>query len=111
MVKKQWVNQGWPADLLEIVTPPALALPPDPQDRFGPKHKRVYAGLQLKRPVSGKLSRVYLRVMYQLAKEKGVPLRYSRTTRVRRSRSCSRFVKDSSPVTSAPQLKRRNCCN
>jgi hypothetical protein len=32
----------------------------------------VYAALQLKRPVSGKLSRVYLRVMYQLAKEKGV---------------------------------------
>lgn len=74
MVKKQWVAKGWPADLLEIVTPPALALPPDPQDRFGPKRKRVYAGLQLKRPVSGKLSRVYLRVMYQLAKEKGVPL-------------------------------------
>jgi hypothetical protein len=33
----------------------------------------VYAGLQLKRPVSGKLSTVYLRVMYQLTKEKGVP--------------------------------------
>lgn len=73
-VKKQWVAKGWPADLLEIVTPPALALPADPQDRFGPKQKRVYAGLQLKRPVSGKLSTVYLRVMYHLAKEKGVPL-------------------------------------
>ncbi len=72
-VKNHWVAKGWPAHLLEIVTPTALALPAEPQDRFGPKQKRVYAGLQLKRPVSGKLSTVYLRVMYQLAKEKGVP--------------------------------------
>lgn len=33
---------------------------------------RVYAGVQLKRIVSGKLSLVYLRLMYKLAKEKGV---------------------------------------
>lgn len=72
-VKNQWVAKGWPAHLLEVVTPEAFDLPTDLQDRLGPKQKRVYAGLQLKRPVSGKLSTVYLRVMYQLAKEKGVP--------------------------------------
>jgi hypothetical protein len=73
LVKSQWIAKGWPADLLEIVTPTALALPPDPQDRFGPKKKRVYAGLLLRRPVSGKLSNIYLRLMYQMAKERGVP--------------------------------------
>ncbi len=72
-VKSQWVAKGWPAHLLEIVTPEAFDLPTDLQDRLGPKQKRVYAGLQLKRPVSGKLSTVYLKVMHQLAKEKGVP--------------------------------------
>ncbi|RON43682.1 T6SS phospholipase effector Tle1-like catalytic domain-containing protein [Pseudomonas frederiksbergensis] len=71
-VKSQWVAKGWPSQLLEIVTPSALVIAKDQQDRFGPGEKRVYAALQLKRPVSGKLSRVYLRVMYQLAKEKGV---------------------------------------
>ncbi|WP_095136507.1 DUF2235 domain-containing protein [Pseudomonas sp. Irchel s3a10] len=70
--KSEWVAKGWPAHLLEIVTPASFELPRDHQDRLSPKQKRVFAALQLKRPVSGKLSRVYLRVMYQLAKEKGV---------------------------------------
>ncbi|WP_445178768.1 T6SS phospholipase effector Tle1-like catalytic domain-containing protein [Pseudomonas sp. McL0111] len=71
-VKSQWIGKGWPAHLLEVVTPTAVELPKDNQDRLAPREKRVYAALQLKRPVSGKLSRIYLRVMYQLAKEKGV---------------------------------------
>lgn len=71
-IKSQWIAKGWPAQLLEIVTPTALALPKTQQDRLSPGEKRVYAAMQLKRPVNGKLSRVYLRVMYQLAKEKGV---------------------------------------
>ncbi|VEF10560.1 Rhs element Vgr protein [Pseudomonas fluorescens] len=71
-VKTQWLAKGWPEDMLEIVTPAAQLLPVDPQDRLSPRKQRVYAALQLKRPVSGLLSRVYLRVMHQLAKEKGV---------------------------------------
>lgn len=71
-IKDQWLAQGWPAEMLEVVTPDALLLPIDRQDRLSPRKKRVYAALQLKRPVSGMLSRVYLRVMLQLAKEKGV---------------------------------------
>ncbi|MEL1086552.1 DUF2235 domain-containing protein [Pseudomonas sp. OB66] len=71
-IKDQWLAQGWPAEMLEVVTPNALLLPIDRQDRLGPRKKRVYAALQLKRPVSGMLSRVYLRVMLQFAKEKGV---------------------------------------
>lgn len=70
--KSEWVAKGWPAHLLEIVTPGSVELPREHQDRLSPRQKRVFAALQLKRPVSGKLSRVYLRVMYQLAKEKGV---------------------------------------
>jgi hypothetical protein len=70
-VKGQWLAKGWPAEMLEIVTPEALLLPVDPQDRLSPRMKRVYAAVQLKRPVSGLLSRVYLRVMHRLAKEKG----------------------------------------
>lgn len=73
--KAKMVSKGWPANLLEITTPDPTPLPADPQDRMAPtRQKRVYAGLQLKRPVSGKLSRVYLRVMYELAKQKGVRL-------------------------------------
>jgi hypothetical protein len=72
-VKSQWVAKGWPSHLLEVVTPDAYNLPIDLQDRLGPRQKRIYVGLQLKRPVSGKLSTVYLRLMHQLAKEKGVP--------------------------------------
>jgi hypothetical protein len=71
-VKGEWIAKGWPADLLEIVTPESIELPRDQQDRLSPAQKRVYAALQLKRPVSGTLSRVYLKVMYQLAKDKGV---------------------------------------
>ncbi|MFG6207487.1 phospholipase effector Tle1 domain-containing protein [Pseudomonas retamae] len=70
--KSEWVAKGWPANLLEIVTPASVELPSEPHDRLSPKQKRVFAALQLKRPVSGKLSRVYLRVMYHLAKEQGV---------------------------------------
>jgi hypothetical protein len=71
-VKAQWLAKGWPAEMLEIVTPDALLLPIDRQERLSPRMKRVYAAVQLKRPVSGVLSRVYLRVMHRLAKEKGV---------------------------------------
>jgi len=70
--RTRWLAEGWPAQWLEIVTPEPMPLPQDPQDRLGLQQKRVYAGLQLKRPVSGLLSRVYLRVMYELAREKGV---------------------------------------
>jgi len=69
--KAQWLAKGWPTEMLEIVTPDALLMPNRPQDRLSPNVKRVYAALQLKRPVSGMLSRVYLRVMHRLAKEKG----------------------------------------
>jgi hypothetical protein len=72
-VKTKMINQGWPANMLEIVTPPPKQLPRDPQDRLAPRQQRVFVGLQLKRSVSGELSRVYLQVMYELAKQKGVP--------------------------------------
>lgn len=70
-VKAKWVANGWPAEMLEVVTPYVRSLPPSQQDRLNPT-KRVYAALQLKRPVRGELSRVYLRVMYELAKQQGV---------------------------------------
>lgn len=70
-VKAKWMANGWPAEMLEVVTPYARGLPPSQQDRLNPT-KRVYAALQLKRPVRGELSRVYLRVMYELAKQQGV---------------------------------------
>lgn len=71
-VKSQWLAKGWPSGYLEIVTPTAFEVPQEQQDQLSPGIKRIYAALQLKRPVSGKLSLVYLRVMHQLAKEKGV---------------------------------------
>jgi len=71
--KARMVADGWPASVLEIVTPAPKLLPADPQDRLAPRQLRVYAGLQLKRPVKGELSRVYLRVMYALAKQNGAP--------------------------------------
>lgn len=71
-LRDQWIGRGWPAELLEIVTPDPLSLPTILQDRLSPRAKRVYAAVQLKRPVSGLLSRVYLRLMHHLAKEKGV---------------------------------------
>lgn len=72
--KSQWVAKGWPTEMLEIVTPDASPIPNGPRDRLSPNMKRVYAALQLKRPVYGMLSRVYLRVMHRLAKEKGARL-------------------------------------
>ena len=66
------IAQGWPADMLEIVTPEPRLLPPDLQDRASAREQRVYAGLQLTRSVRGELSRVYLRLMHELAKQKGV---------------------------------------
>ena len=71
-VRGHWLAQGWPAAMLEIVTPTPRLLPADPQDRLAPRQQRVYAGVQLKRQVHGELSRVYLQVMYALAKQKGV---------------------------------------
>ena len=71
-VKDQWLANGWPSEMLEIVTPPALVMPNSPQNRMSPRVKRVYAAVQLKRMVSGMLSRVCLRVMHQQAKAKGV---------------------------------------
>ncbi|WP_273828807.1 phospholipase effector Tle1 domain-containing protein [Pseudomonas sp. SBT1-2] len=70
--KSRWLAKGWPTQWLEIVTPEPMVLPQDPQDRLGLRQKRVYVGVQLKRPMSNRLSRVYLRVMYELAKENGV---------------------------------------
>lgn len=70
--REAWLAKGWPAEMLSIVTPEARPLPPDPNDRLAPPRKRVYAALQLKRPVRGELSRVYLRLMHRLARQKGV---------------------------------------
>ncbi|WP_247268775.1 MULTISPECIES: phospholipase effector Tle1 domain-containing protein [Pseudomonas] len=71
-IREQWLANGWPAEMLEVVTPDPLLLTGSAKNDFGPRMKRIYAALQLKRPVSGLLSRVYLRVMHKLAKEKGV---------------------------------------
>ena len=71
--KNKLIRQGWPESQLVIVTPEPTLLPRDTQDPMAAtRQQRVYVGLQLKRPISGELSRVYLRVMYTLAKEKGV---------------------------------------
>ena len=69
--KKRLVVEGWPASMLEIVTPEPKLLPVS-RDRLAPRQQRVYAGLQLRRRMRGELSRVYLRVMYELAKRRGV---------------------------------------
>jgi hypothetical protein len=66
------IAEGWPAESLEIITPPAVEVAPDPTDRAAPRQKRVFASLQIKRKVRGELSRVYLRLMYELAKRKQV---------------------------------------
>ncbi len=71
--KARMIAQGWPASMLEIVTPPPGLLPTNPRDRLAPRQQRVYAGLELRRRVKGELSRIHLRVMYTLAKQKGVP--------------------------------------
>ncbi|MBP3998106.1 phospholipase effector Tle1 domain-containing protein [Pseudomonas koreensis] len=96
-VRNQWLSKGWPADMLEIVTPEALLVPNSPQDRLSPSAKRVYAAVQLKRPVSGMLSRVYLRVMHHLAKEKGarfndIPDTPDLTVPAELQALCDRFV-------------------
>lgn len=70
--KARMVAEGWPASMLDIVTPNPKLLDVDSQDRMADREERVYAGLQFARPVRGDLSRVYLRVMYELAKQKGV---------------------------------------
>jgi hypothetical protein len=70
--KARLINQGWPAADLEIVTPPPTLLPIDQQDRLAPRQQRVYAGVQIRRRLSGELSRVYMRVMYGLARQRGV---------------------------------------
>ena len=72
LAKQRLINDGWPESMLEIVTPEAQLLPIDVQDRLAPRQQRVYAGVQLRRQVRGELSRVYLRVMYELAKRGGV---------------------------------------
>lgn len=71
--KARWIAEGWPAEMLHIVTPQAEHI--EGQDGLLPERKRVYAGLQIKREVRGELSRVYLRVMHALAKAKGVPFK------------------------------------
>lgn len=71
--KASWVAEGWPEDMLHIVTPEAERLPYDNQDWMTPESKRVYAGLQIRRHVRGELSRVYLRVMHTQATAKKVP--------------------------------------
>lgn len=72
LAKQRLINDGWLGSMLEIVTPEAQLLPIDSRDRLAPRQQRVYAGLQLRRLVRGELSRVYLRVMYELAKRGGV---------------------------------------
>lgn len=72
LAKASLIAAGWPTSMLEIVTPEPQLLPVDLQDRLAPRQQRIYAGLQLRRRVRGELSRVYLRVMYELAKQQGV---------------------------------------
>ncbi|WP_297846429.1 DUF2235 domain-containing protein [Pseudomonas sp.] len=69
---KRMIGDGWPAHLLEIITPEPTILDPDSTDRMAPRQKRIYVALQLKRSVRGELSQIYLRVMHQLAKQKKV---------------------------------------
>ncbi|RON10505.1 hypothetical protein BK659_03055 [Pseudomonas brassicacearum] len=107
--KNQMIELGWPAAVLEIVTPAPKLLPRDQQDPSGVREQRVYAGLQLKRSVRGELSRVYLRVMYALAKQKGVRFEdidehdpdYTVPTELQPL--CSRFVAGDYRVTAAEE--------
>ncbi|MHC8306279.1 DUF2235 domain-containing protein [Pseudomonas sp. PB3P13] len=69
--KTNWIADGWPESMLEIVTPTPTPLVTK-GEIAGSRQVRAYAGLQLKRSVSGKLSVVYLRLMHKLAKERGV---------------------------------------
>ncbi|KIP91444.1 MULTISPECIES: T6SS phospholipase effector Tle1-like catalytic domain-containing protein [Pseudomonas fluorescens group] len=102
--QSQWVAKGWPKDMLEIVTPEASFIPDEPQDRLSRNQKRVYAALQLKRPVSGMLSRVYLRLMHRLAKEKGarfndIPDTPDLTIPAELQAMCDRFLAGNYSVT------------
>ena len=72
--KAKMVADGWPEGMLEVVTPKPTLVSDQVQGNLAPKALRVYAGLQLKRTVNGKLSLVYLRLMHKLATEKGVQL-------------------------------------
>jgi hypothetical protein len=107
-VKAQWEAKGWPAEMLEVVTPYVRSLHPSQQDRLNPT-KRVYAALQLKRPVRGDLSRVYLRVMYELAKQKGVRFDHLEESDPRYAISselkvlCDRFVSGDYSTTPAEE--------
>lgn len=102
--KASLVASGWPQTMLEIVTPN-----PTPVSRaeqtVGFKQVRVYAGLQLKRPVSGKLSVVYLHLMHKLAKEKGVYVpktsQYSVPSELQAL--CERFLGGNYEVTTAEE--------
>lgn len=71
--RAKMIAKGWPASMLEVVTPEPIHLPIDPQDRLAPAQKRVFAAVRLKRPVRGELSRLYLRLMHKLAAARNVP--------------------------------------
>lgn len=64
--------EGWPLEMLELVTPDPVKLRPEPRELNSPQQKRVFVGLQLRRRISGGLSLVYLRVMYEAARKHGV---------------------------------------
>ncbi|WP_181296368.1 DUF2235 domain-containing protein [Pseudomonas sp. Q2-TVG4-2] len=114
LARERLVSEGWPTSMLEIVTPDPQLIPTDPSDRLAPRQKRIFAGLQLKRWVSGELSRVYLRVMYELAKKQGVPFedipdepQYSLPAELRSL--CNRFIGGDYETTPEEEelLKRR----
>lgn len=104
--KAQWEAKGWPSEMLEVVTPYVPGLHPSQQDRLNPE-KRVYAALQLKRPVRGELSRVYLRVMYEQAKLRGVKFNHlddadpNYAVPMEIQALCDRFVSGDYSTTSA----------
>ncbi|WP_455921878.1 T6SS phospholipase effector Tle1-like catalytic domain-containing protein [Pseudomonas putida] len=68
--RQLWLARGWPAEWLQVITPPATLV----ADRNQPPQKQVYAATQLQREVRGELSRLYLRVMHAMAVARGVPL-------------------------------------
>lgn len=108
--KARLESEGWPATVLEIVTPPPTLLPADPQDRLGPRQQRMYAGLQLRRQVRGELSRVYLRVMYELAKQRGVQFElFQKPQSTPFLQSFNRYVIVLSLGTTAPRLPKKPC--
>jgi len=68
--RQLWLARGWPAEWLQVITPPATLV----ADRNQPPQKQVYSATQLQREVRGELSRLYLRVMHAMAVARGVPL-------------------------------------